>query len=315
MLIRRHHLPAALIAILSLFAANIQAAEAGKIQFVSGTAQVIDANGKTRAATKGDAVQEGETLTTGAESAVQLLMADKGLIAIRPNSQLKIDSYRYAGKDDGSEKGTLALSKGSFRSITGMIGKTNKDAYKITTPTATIGIRGTDHEPSFIPQAGQGEQQQGEPGTYDRVNSGMTYILTPLGIIEIGPNQIGFAPFNSQPLLLGQMPAFFRVTPELDLASLLSADGLRTSSLDANAWMPFLWRTGAEVYWLPDFNTPAKITDLLGRCLSCGVQVPETIQTRTCTTTYMPTNTVLFAGQSTTSTTSTYCAPSYAPVL
>ncbi len=304
MLIRRHQLPAAFIAILSLFSTNLQAAEAGKIQFVSGTAQVIDANGKARAATKGDAVQEGETLTTGPESAVQLLMADKGLIAIRPNSQLKIDSYHYANSHDGSEKGTLALVKGSFRSITGMIGKTNKDAYKVTTPTATIGIRGTDHEPSFIPQANQGEEQQGEPGTYDRVNSGMTYILTPLGLIEIGPNQVGFAPFNGQPQLLDRMPRFFRVTPELNIANLLGEEGLRTSALDASAWLPFLWRNGIETYWLPDFNTPAKITDLLGRCLSCGIPLPA----QRCITSYYPAaapGNIKF-GQ----TSSTYCIPS-----
>ena len=39
-------------------------------------------------------------------------------------------------------------------------------------PTATIGIRGTDHEPVFIPEPKPGETPVGQPGTYDKVNSG-----------------------------------------------------------------------------------------------------------------------------------------------
>ena len=56
----------------------------------------------------------------------------------------RIDDYRYEGKTDGDEKGFFSLLKGSLRTVTGLVGKVNRQNYKITTSVATIGIRGTE---------------------------------------------------------------------------------------------------------------------------------------------------------------------------
>jgi hypothetical protein len=103
------------------------------------------------------------------------------------------------------------LVKGGFRAITGMIGHTNKDNYKIETPTATIGIRGTDHEPMFIPNPVAGHKSLVEPGTYDKVNSGAAVLATPRGMVVINPNHAGFVPnlANAVPTLLNSIPKFY----------------------------------------------------------------------------------------------------------
>lgn len=99
----------------------------------------------------------------------------------------------------------MSLLKGAVRSITGWIGKYNNSAYRITTPTATIGIRGTDHETTVIAN-GNGD----EPGTYDSVNEGSTVLKTPQGVAEVTPGKFAFAPNGRAvpPIFLAQRPHF-----------------------------------------------------------------------------------------------------------
>ena len=191
--------------------------DAGAFQFVSGEVKVVRPDGREIVAVKGAKILEGDTIVTGANGNAQLLMADEALISLRPDSTLRFDTYRYAGKEDGSEKGVLGLIKGGFRTLTGLIGRANKNNYLVRTPTATIGIRGTDHEPFYIPPAGWSGAPGGEPGSYDKVNSGSTFMQTEGGRIELGANQVGFAPPNpqAQPTRLDRVPDFMRPAPML----------------------------------------------------------------------------------------------------
>lgn len=186
-------------------------AEAGMFQFASGDVRLVNAAGVERAARKGEPLNEGDTIVTGQGGAAQIKMADGGFISVRANTKMKVDSYTYTGKQDGSEKSFFSLMAGGFRALTGLIGKLNKDNYKITTPSATIGIRGTDHEPMVVLP---GQKALGEPGTYDKVNSGASFIATAKGVINIAPNQAGFAPgANVAPVILSRIPAFYKESP------------------------------------------------------------------------------------------------------
>jgi len=113
---------------------------AGKFQFVSGDVVVLDITGKQRPAKKGEAIDEGETISSQANGFAQIKMEDGGYFAVRADTKFKVDTFRFQGKDDGSEQGLFTLIKGSLRSITGLIGKKHKDNYKIQTATSTIGI-------------------------------------------------------------------------------------------------------------------------------------------------------------------------------
>lgn len=186
-----------LAACLTFFGSAAYAGIAGHVQFVNGSVQITNAAGQTRALQKGDAVHESDTVTTAEGASAQIKMRDNGMIAIRPDSRLKFDSFVFTGKIDGNEKSFFSLLRGGFRAITGLIGKKNKENYRITTTAATIGIRGTDHE-TFVVVPGSELAATVPVGTYNKVNAGETVMTTEKGSINILPNQMGFAAAANQ---------------------------------------------------------------------------------------------------------------------
>lgn len=187
------------------------ARRAGSVIFSQGLAEAQGAGG-TRRLAKGAAVCVGETIVTAQAAQVQIRMDDGGMLSVRPDTKVKIDEFRFDGKEDGTEKSVITLLQGGFRALTGLIGHTHKENYSIRTPFANIGIRGTDHEPMFIPNPGPGQTAAGVPGTYDKVNSGGVVIRNPEGSVEVRPDQVGFVPNDpaTAPVLLKEMPRFYR---------------------------------------------------------------------------------------------------------
>ena len=132
----------AMLYVLSSISVQAQGTEAGKVLLSLGDVKLVR-EGKTQALAKGASVQAGDSITTGVASNAQLRMTDGAVIAIRAQSEFKINEYKFNGKEDGSEKATLSLVKGGVRAVTGSIGKTNQDNLKVNAVVATVGIRGT----------------------------------------------------------------------------------------------------------------------------------------------------------------------------
>jgi len=188
--------------VLQLFIVSLAEAAAGRFQFVVGDVKVLDTVGKERPARKGGEVNEGESILSGASGTAQILLADGGILAVRPATRMKIDEYKFDGKDDGSERSFFSIVKGGFRSITGLIGKKHKENYGIKTPAATIGIRGTDSETVHVVTPLPGVPE----GTYNKVNTGATVMN---GTV-INPNQVGYTPNLQTPAaILPAMPPIF----------------------------------------------------------------------------------------------------------
>jgi hypothetical protein len=178
--------------VLATNSGSVYAAVAGRVQFVHGKVQLTTATGVTHAVKKGDAVGEGDTLVSMQSASAQIRMVDGGIIAMRPDTKLKIDRFTFNGEEDGTERSFFSVFKGGFRAITGTIGKKNKVNYHITTPATTIGVRGTDHETFVVTQ--DSPLATREPlGTYNKVNLGETSMTTEKGTIFVLPNQMGFA--------------------------------------------------------------------------------------------------------------------------
>lgn len=174
------------------FGQSAYAGIAGHAKFVNGQVQITNAAGQTRALKKGDAVNESDTVTTAKGASTQIKMRDGGIIAVRPDSQLKFDSFVFTGEQDGSERSFFSLLRGGFRAVTGFIGQKNKANYRITTAGSTIGVRGTDHE-TYVVVPGSALAATVPAGTYNKVNIGETVLTTDKGTINILPNQMGFA--------------------------------------------------------------------------------------------------------------------------
>jgi hypothetical protein len=89
---------------------------------------------------------EGDRLSTASGALVIFQLRDGTRMTLRPQSEMVLQTVRYQpqGGDDNSM--VLALLRGGFRAITGLIAKGSDRAARVTTSTATIGIRGTDFD-------------------------------------------------------------------------------------------------------------------------------------------------------------------------
>ena len=181
----------------------------GVIDFAHGQVQLRDAHRSEKSALVGASVSEGDSIVTGDDGEVHLEMSDGGVLAIRPNSQLTLTRYRAEGAS--TDSALISLARGSLRAITGWIGRHNRSQYAIKTPTAVIGVRGTDHEPSVILPG----DPAGDPGTYDRVHAGSSFIKTQHGSVDIQAGRAAFSPHSQKrgrlaPRLLERIPAHYR---------------------------------------------------------------------------------------------------------
>lgn len=114
----------------------------GTFKAVEGDVTVVRSD-VHRAAVIGDGVVSSDRLITGAQSATSLTLRDGTVISVGPDSMVDLERYAYDGT---TQAGNIAvrLARGSLRMITGLIAKLSPEDVSVTTPTTTIGVRGTD---------------------------------------------------------------------------------------------------------------------------------------------------------------------------
>lgn len=118
-------------------------AKVGEVSFQSQSAQIVRGNEKilTSVGTSVEMYDEIETL----DGEVRILFVDETKVTISKYSTLIIDEFIY---DNNTKKGKVNLkaSFGTLRYTSGLIAKNNRENIKITTPTASVSVRGTDFE-------------------------------------------------------------------------------------------------------------------------------------------------------------------------
>ena len=179
---------------------------AGTIELVEGLVRVEGKDKRIRTPAAGQTVLEGDTITTLSDSEVHLNMSDGALFMVRERTRVTITEYVADG--GAADRSLMDLAEGALRAITGWIGAYNRNSYRIRTPLVTIGVRGTDHEPSHIPIG----DPRGEPGSYDKVNEGSAFMETKQGIVEVPKSRVVFhsASARSAPRLLERAPRFYK---------------------------------------------------------------------------------------------------------
>jgi FecR protein len=165
----------------------------GTVDLLSGTVTVTSIQGVPRSTTPGMALQVGDTIQTEDESEVHATMTDGAYLAVRANSRLKITEY--AANGNSRDSSLISLITGSLRTVTGWIAKTRPKAYRIVTPTATIGVRGTDHEVIFY--TAQEAETPEEAGTHNVVYEGATTLETPKGSVNVTVGQAAYIPIDA----------------------------------------------------------------------------------------------------------------------
>ena len=189
----------------------------GSIYKISGVVMLTEADsGRQRALKQGDVVRVGDKIQASTTGEAVLRTADAGVIAIRPNASFVME--RFSAKGGADDQSGLRIFSGALRLITGWTGLRNKDSNRVQTPTATIGIRGTDHEPYVMsPELAQRLQLPQASGTYNKVNRGGTTLEAAGLQLAIDAGQVGFAPAPAGPkkraLLTALMPSLLEKVP------------------------------------------------------------------------------------------------------
>jgi hypothetical protein len=159
---------------------------------VGAAAQVVnsvygtpESTGQARWWRSGLDVFHNETVVTAEVSASRVIFRDKSQLSIGPTSWVKLDTFVY-DPNPATAAVSISFVKGVFRFVSG---SSSKENYKITTPAASIGVRGTAFTVSIL-QGGR-EIISVESGTVYvtchrgvtvALNAGqMTYINSPQG--------------------------------------------------------------------------------------------------------------------------------------
>lgn len=194
-----------LAVVLACAAFGVQCQVVGKVEGVQGSAVALFPDGTQQSLLVGQVLVVGTHIKTGIASEVHVMTLDGGYLALRPNTQLILQKYQ--AKPDSTASIELGLIRGALRSISGWIGKLNPSGYKVSTATATLGIRGTDHEITILDQ----DDGDDPPGTYDSVHEGATILRNREGkSLELEAGQDGFVGMQADavPRRLAHRPVF-----------------------------------------------------------------------------------------------------------
>ena len=114
----------------------------GEITELTGSATVVRTSGATESLSLGDPIFLGETLRTGAGSSVGVTFIDDTLFSLSEDARLVIDQLIFNPGGGGNEL-SLSLLQGAASFLAGQIAPSDGAGMKVTTPVATIGVRGT----------------------------------------------------------------------------------------------------------------------------------------------------------------------------
>lgn len=171
-------------------------AKGGYIYEYAGDVKVAVAGSAARNATQSMPLDDNSVITTGDRSRAVLKFEDGQLIVLRSNTTFQIKKYVFDTNRSEKNSAFFSLFKGGLRAVTGLIGKHNKQAFKLSTPTTTVGIRGTD----FMLQT-EGKAM------YAQVTEGAVTMLTAKSDQVFTAGQSSFVPFPTASPVLASAPA------------------------------------------------------------------------------------------------------------
>jgi hypothetical protein len=117
-------------------------ADVGQIKVAKGQVSV-DRKGQTLAGQVGMLLEPADVVKTGADGSVGITMRDNTLLSAGPNSILSLDQFEF---DPTTSEGRFdaRLQRGSLAVVSGRIAKKTPQAMTVRTPSAVLGVRGTE---------------------------------------------------------------------------------------------------------------------------------------------------------------------------
>ncbi|WP_415897721.1 FecR domain-containing protein [Neptuniibacter sp. QD72_48] len=112
-----------------------------------------------------------DSIATGSKGRLQIRFTDGSRLSLRPDTLFNVEEYRFSESNPKDGKSVYRLLKGGLRTLTGAISDNNKENYKVHTPIATIGVRGTHYTLFYCDKTCQ-ETTRAQMGLYGYVLEG-----------------------------------------------------------------------------------------------------------------------------------------------
>jgi hypothetical protein len=182
----------------------------GRVITVAGEVTATGGAWEGRPLRRRDRVYEQDVIRTGAHGRVKIRFHDEGMVDIKPDSRFEVERYRQQAKGEGREGAFMRLWKGAFRTVTGAIGSQDPAKYRVETPAATLGIRGTQYAARYCEGDCGNAFRTGEgvkDGLYVKVEKGRVAVSNQQEARSFGEGEYSFvASADSQIIELERPP-------------------------------------------------------------------------------------------------------------
>jgi ferric-dicitrate binding protein FerR (iron transport regulator) len=163
----------------------------GTVVFNTGPATLIDHDDKSVPVAKDQQVGPGDLLRTG-HGQVQVRFPDGTYVSLGPDSDLRVDAYRYSGQPGARDAAFFTLYRGVVRFLTGAVASGVDGRFRLNTAFGTLHADAAE----FSVRAAQNLQVS--------VGAGQVHIRNQAGALQVGAGQRGLvAEPSAPPLLIG----------------------------------------------------------------------------------------------------------------
>ena len=204
---------------------------AGTVTQLSGPMMAKKADGKVKILALKSEVESGDTLVTEKNTYALVKFIDNSEITLKPGTTFVVEQFAYHADQPDGDRASFSLLKGGLRSLSGLLGKRNKEKFALKTPVATIGIRGTyfivQYVPPFAPAPPSAPALAAPPaattsaplpaakppgapapGLYVQVTDGLIVLTNPTGQQPVPAGQFGYVPsLVAPPVIVPPNPA------------------------------------------------------------------------------------------------------------
>jgi len=121
-------------------------ASQGLFMVVKGSVKTISKDNLETPAKVGAKVFAGDTVITDTDSRAKIVMSDRNVINISPNTKMKIEEYINEAKNKNVK---ISLLEGKIRNNVEQKYDNDKNKFEVKTPNAVAGVRGTQFITSY----------------------------------------------------------------------------------------------------------------------------------------------------------------------
>lgn len=152
----------------------------GRIAFARGKVNVYGAGGAVRGGVTGTALFRRDEVETLVGASAVLVFRDNTRITVRPNTRMKVDRFRFRDTQVKRNNSVFSLLRGGLRVVTGLVARRDRQQFRLNTPVAVVGVRGTNFDVRCEGQCANAQPQAAFPDDgLELIRKALAFILQP----------------------------------------------------------------------------------------------------------------------------------------